>query len=1182
MGTPTSTVISAGDDVLASQYNVVRADAISPTSWSTPSAIADFLSLTQAVDLLDGTGEFERWPAGAAKTPARWKLSTTTGFAASRSNDAESGAYALKLTNSSGSGQYAYGRASSVRFLRGRYVSGITRAKVGGGVWQAELADSTQVLATSATFNGASYVDVLLAASVPVANTATYVELRLKHSSGAGNATFDAAKLYLGRIPLSGGVESVIKPLTSGVFRSSIIDSAFTAGAAKAAKVYSPSKEDTIGNWEDRCVYTSWYNDDTNGASSGLRDFPDPAIIVAGTTAVKIYDNKGDLWMAFTRSGSGTENAIGSSSCVVQDIAALNGKIYVATTEGLRIIDFIRDEVLIIKTTRGYRFKGTIAQRDTAAGIAEAFDLPTNNMGSNDVRSVDVRQIGQHTTIAIGTANGTSVVKWESGTHVLIRQASSEVVESLKLAPDGTLYQYINPASGADHIRVNDGVQALLSSAVGANSTAAARLYYRNAYSSAGPVAATWIGTDSANNRIFGVSEVSPLEHVFGVATDAGVSIFHDIADVVPEAELYATAYPNKSAVRYYTKDYSTGHIYGRAGVYYDLGNLAERARGLTLVHTNSPSNVTGVRGTGVEYNGSTQFTQEGAEVSVAHGTSAINFCDAAARTRISQGFQVTRDVRLLHMVVKLAKTAGTPADNVLMEITANNAGVPGTVLATSYEITAANVSTTPGLVRFTFPSGGLYLTASTQYHFVLRRDDNGTNGTNYYIAYDAGAVYASGGYASYNPTTWTVDAAKDIGFDLYTFDTAMILGGVAAELSVGAWIKFDSITGTQHIVDRWSASATYPTNYKYSYLLQWEGGSNFRFAVSSTGEASSIYRRMDMTPSTGEWMFVVGTYKYRSATAGLDLYVNGMLANDDAVYPIAGLTTSINLNAGGPLRIGAGRTGINNDGANFFNGTIAEPFVTPVALTSQQVQEMYEIGRAAIAARGQSYSCVLGGGTNIVRSGALNGHYLLAGSSDGSDAGGLSIIDLKADTRVRFLETPGTATDAEADKHGTQWIGTDADDVSVVAADHGVMAAVSHSQIWIDELTSRYRKQPRLKAGLEQLFPGGGLTSTPSGDIPDSPDRVYFQAGTTVATLATIGGVAGRMTITFPKPFPNGVLSFVGVNGDAANFSNWVTPANQSGGITKAAVVIQVSDFDGTVAGNGSSFRVNWIVVGW
>lgn len=151
---------------------------------------------------------------------------------------------------------------------------------------------------------------------------------------------------------------------------------------------------------------------------------------------------------------------------------------------------------------------------------------------------------------------------------------------------------------------------------------------------------------------------------------------------------------------------------------------------------------------------------------------------DAAANSRVAQGFQVTATSYVPFIDVQLVRT-GTPSGRVWMEITTDNAGNPSTtVVATSDKLEANAMASNNGYPqRFVFRSLP-QLTSATQYHMVLRCDYS--TGANYLsVSYLAAGGYASGSLKKADGTpTWSAVGTGDAFFKVWVIqnDTAVTM----------------------------------------------------------------------------------------------------------------------------------------------------------------------------------------------------------------------------------------------------------------------------------------------------------------------------------------------------------------------------------------------------------------------
>jgi hypothetical protein len=109
------------------------------------------------------------------------------------------------------------------------------------------------------------------------------------------------------------------------------------------------------------------------------------------------------------------------------------------------------------------------------------------------------------------------------------------------------------------------------------------------------------------------------------------------------------------------------------------------------------------------------------------------------------------------------------PTDGVQVQLCADSAGSPGTVLATSTAVSGANCSTVMAWHTFTFPSPA-NVTAGTTYWLVVSRTGSVSHQNYYKVALDENFGYAGGAMKLYTGSAWvtrTPDA--DMPFRVYS-----------------------------------------------------------------------------------------------------------------------------------------------------------------------------------------------------------------------------------------------------------------------------------------------------------------------------------------------------------------------------------------------------------------------------
>lgn len=143
---------------------------------------------------------------------------------------------------------------------------------------------------------------------------------------------------------------------------------------------------------------------------------------------------------------------------------------------------------------------------------------------------------------------------------------------------------------------------------------------------------------------------------------------------------------------------------------------------------------------------------------------------DAAARTKLAQGFQVNTAGLMEFVDIKVAGV-GTPTGNFWLTVEATSGGVPSnTPLATSDKYDVSRLTTAPNAIFIRMPfRTPAALSAATQYHLVLQGDFT-VSAANHMVwrADTTASTYALGSKGAYDGTTWTNDADDDFLFKIY------------------------------------------------------------------------------------------------------------------------------------------------------------------------------------------------------------------------------------------------------------------------------------------------------------------------------------------------------------------------------------------------------------------------------
>lgn len=143
------------------------------------------------------------------------------------------------------------------------------------------------------------------------------------------------------------------------------------------------------------------------------------------------------------------------------------------------------------------------------------------------------------------------------------------------------------------------------------------------------------------------------------------------------------------------------------------------------------------------------------------------SFGDVTARTRVSQGFQLTQQALVEFVAVYMGKV-GAPTDNVWVTLETNGASIPsGTLLTngTSQVVAGTTLQTRMRLVVFQF-SPPVLVPASTQYHFALQRTGDTADAASYYVVGEDNAnQYPNGALSTRNATVWSAVSGSDLLF---------------------------------------------------------------------------------------------------------------------------------------------------------------------------------------------------------------------------------------------------------------------------------------------------------------------------------------------------------------------------------------------------------------------------------
>jgi len=258
-----------------------------------------------------------------------------------------------------------------------------------------------------------------------------------------------------------------IKDLYNSGMGRELVPDASTVGLWRFNEGSGSTAIDASDNGNDGTIYgatyvgkASWYDEPPSETRGARREFPDKAHFVATDAGLDIIDSSDNsLWMRFS-AVAGSQFPVGPKK-----IFALNGKIYLATSEGLYIIDFVNDKSLRYDTT-GLAFSDRpIADRHEMNIYAiKDTEIPLIDSATNDVHSA---VINGKTYIAVATDAGVSVIDEGDKTIVSMPEPNaSYVADDVYVLDNGDFYlnlhasgNYVVTYAYYDITSLTDGVE---------------------------------------------------------------------------------------------------------------------------------------------------------------------------------------------------------------------------------------------------------------------------------------------------------------------------------------------------------------------------------------------------------------------------------------------------------------------------------------------------------------------------------------------------------------------------------------------------------------------------------------------------------------------------------------------------------------------------------------------------
>jgi len=95
-----------------------------------------------------------------------------------------------------------------------------------------------------------------------------------------------------------------------------------------------------------------------------------------------------------------------------------------------------------------------------------------------------------------------------------------------------------------------------------------------------------------------------------------------------------------------------------------------------------------------------------------------------------------------------------------------------------------------------------------------------------------------------------------------------------------------------------------------------------------------------------------------------------------------------------------------------------------------------------------------------------------------------------------------------------------------------------------------------------------------PYAAVPPAGSRIILQTG--IYSGSVLGG--GLLIVTYPQPFPNGVLSFIGIPVSGAHYIS----INGRAGVNTAQTTFVVFGAGGATVTPGTGVDINWTAIGW
>ena len=236
----------------------------------------------------------------------------------------------------------------------------------------------------------------------------------------AANASASAAAAATSAAQAASRVAGVTTGSTANLVYPEAVANLVTATDVRDVLVYDTRLDSDGGAWTRRCQHTSWWNETLNTATRGVkRDFPTVALIVlrpSGVTFYDLHDLDGSgvprMWLVMPA----TVSTMLSSLVTMNGLAALNGRVVIATTNGTYEFGFLADTASNRTAAGNYAFPLPLAQRSVSGGYAATSGGALASSGANDVALRVLPGALRDgaglpiPTIAVATSGGISVI----------------------------------------------------------------------------------------------------------------------------------------------------------------------------------------------------------------------------------------------------------------------------------------------------------------------------------------------------------------------------------------------------------------------------------------------------------------------------------------------------------------------------------------------------------------------------------------------------------------------------------------------------------------------------------------------------------------------------------------------------------------------------------------------------